>query len=195
MLDQHPTPIYPAPKTSAAAFEEVEAVVLDVECNQVTAKHSLKDFVPPRKDPHNVPGRKGNVEEEAHPHTELLLDTSISNGVGGQHEVVIVEPDQRNCLLSPFSRPCLLRHSPHSFKRPQTKLSVDRLVSKPCLPIEHCPVGHAVEQRPESGVATAVVVILENRFRLDGNWDDAVRLESIRWPREASRSALGNLFR
>ena len=105
-----------------------------------------------------------------------------------------MEPHQRHCLLSPLS-PCPgLSNSSHSFERPQTKLSVDRLVSKPCLPVEHCPVRHAVEQRPEGGVATAVVVILKNRSRLDGNRDDSVRLESVCWPGEASRSALRNLF-
>lgn len=195
MFDQHPAPIHPASKTSATAFKEVEAVVLDVERNQVTAKHPLKDFVPPRKDPHDVPRRERYMEEEPHPHAQFLLDASISNGVGGQHEVVVVEPHQRHRLLPPLSPcPCLLSNSSHSFKRPQTKLSVDRLVSKPCLPVEHCPVRHAVEQRPECGVATAVVVILKNRSRLDGNRDNSVRLESIRWPREASRCALGNLF-
>ena len=61
MLHQHPAPVHPAAKTSAAALEEVEAVVLDVERHQVAAKHPLKDFVPPWKDPHDVPGREGDV--------------------------------------------------------------------------------------------------------------------------------------
>ena len=56
------------------------------------------------------------------------------------------------------------------------------------------PIGHGVKERPEGSVAAAVVVILENRSRFDGNGDNAVRLESVRRPREASRSALGNLF-
>ena len=43
VLHQHPAPIHPASKTSAAALEEVEAVVLDVEANQVAAQDTLPD--------------------------------------------------------------------------------------------------------------------------------------------------------
>ena len=69
MLHQHSVPIHSAAKTSAAALKEVEAVVLDVEGHQVTAKHALEDFVSPWEDPHYVPGRERDVEEESHPDT------------------------------------------------------------------------------------------------------------------------------
>ena len=69
VLHQHPVPIHSAAKTSAAALKEVEAVVLDVEGHQVTAKHALEDFVSPREDSHYVPGRERDVEEESHPDT------------------------------------------------------------------------------------------------------------------------------
>ena len=134
------------------------------------------------------------MKEEAHPHAELFLNAGISDGVGRQHEVVVMKPDQGQRVLPSLSVPCL-SNSSHRFKRSQAKLFVDGLVSEPGFSVENRPVRHAVKQRPKSSIAATVVVILENGSRLDGDRNDAVRLKSIRWSGETSRCALGNLLR
>ena len=105
-----------------------------------------------------------------------------------------MQPHQWHRIFSPLSRPPSLSDPPHSFKCPQAKLSVDRLVGEPRLPVEHRPVRHAVEERPERGVATSVVVIFKHRPGLDGNGNDAIGLEPVRRPGETSRRALWDFF-
>ena len=93
MLYQHFAPVDSAAKTSLTTVQEVDAVVLSVETNHVTPQHTLKHLVRPGKDPHDVPGREGDVEEETHPDIYLLLHTDVSDGVRSEHQVVVVEPD------------------------------------------------------------------------------------------------------
>ena len=52
----------------------------------------------------------------------------------------------------------------------------------------------AVEERPERGVATSVVVIFKHRPGLDGNGNDAIGLEPVRRAGETSRRALWDFF-
>ena len=42
MLCQHPPPVHPGAQTALAAVQEVEAVVLDVEANQVAVQDALR---------------------------------------------------------------------------------------------------------------------------------------------------------
>lgn len=46
MLDQQPDPVNPAAQPALAAVHEVDAIVVNVETNQVTAKDTLtNDFI------------------------------------------------------------------------------------------------------------------------------------------------------
>ena len=48
----------------------------------------------PREYLDNVPGREGDVEEESQLAAEPLLVGHSADRVGGQHQVVVVDPDQ-----------------------------------------------------------------------------------------------------
>jgi hypothetical protein len=69
--------LHTAPDPPAAALEEVDAVVLDVESHKVTAEHALEDVVAPGEDAHDVPGGEGDVQEESHPDLQLFLNARI----------------------------------------------------------------------------------------------------------------------
>ena len=91
-----PIGILPASKTSLTTIQEVEAVVFRVESNHVTSEHPLKYLIRPGEYPHDVPGGEGDVEEEAHLDVDLLLHAGVSDRVGSQHQVVVVEPNYWN---------------------------------------------------------------------------------------------------
>ena len=50
----------------------------------------------PREDLDHVPGWKGDVEEETNLAGDVRLFSRLADGGGGQHEVVVVDPDQRH---------------------------------------------------------------------------------------------------
>ena len=165
VLDQHFVPVDPAAQTPLAAVQEVDTVVLRVEANHVTAQHALQYFVRPGEDPHDVPGGERDVEEETHPDVDLLLHTDISDGVGSQHQVVVVEPHQGG----PAALTSVL---PDALQCLQSEVLVDLGVGLPGLDVEHGLVGHGVEQRPEGRIAAAVVVGVEDQLGLHGDGDD-----------------------
>ena len=85
MLHQHVGPVHAAAQAPLCAVQEVEAVILGMEPDHVTTKHALEYLVRPGEDPHDIPRREGDVEEEAHLNANLLLHAGIPDCVGGQH--------------------------------------------------------------------------------------------------------------
>ncbi len=73
VLHQQAGPVHPAAQAALAAVYEVDAVVLDVIGDEVTAEDALEEGVAPGEYFHHVPGGKGDVEEEAELAGEPLL--------------------------------------------------------------------------------------------------------------------------
>ena len=90
VLHQHVGPVHATAQAPLGTVQEVEAVVLGVEADHVAAKHALEYLVRPGEDPHNIPRWEGNVEEEAHLDTDLLLHAGVPDSVGRQHQMVIM---------------------------------------------------------------------------------------------------------
>ena len=93
VLHQHVGPVHAAAQTPLGAVQEVEAVVLGVEPDHVTAQHALEYLVRPGEDPHDVPRWERDMEEEAHLDADFLLHAGVPDRVGRQHEVVVMKPD------------------------------------------------------------------------------------------------------
>ena len=52
----------------------------------------------PREDLDHVPGRKRDVEEETNLAGDVRLFSRLADGGGGQHEVVIMDPNDGNIV-------------------------------------------------------------------------------------------------
>ena len=98
VLHQHGQPVHPAAQTAAAAVDEVDAIVLDMETDQVTAEDALEDEVVPGEDPDDVPGGERNVQEEADLAGNLPLLCHRPDGGGRQHEMIVVDPHDGNVI-------------------------------------------------------------------------------------------------
>ena len=98
MFHQHPHPVHPAPEAPLAAVDEVDAIVLDLETDEVTAQDALEDEVVPGEYPDDVPGGEGDVKEEADLAGDLLLLRYRPDGGGGEHEMIVVDPDDGDVI-------------------------------------------------------------------------------------------------
>ena len=98
VLHQHGRSVHPAAQTSPAAVDEVDAIVLDVKTDEVTAQDALEDEVVPGEYLDHVPGREGNVEEESNLARNVLLLRYRSDGCSCQHEMVVMDPHNRNVI-------------------------------------------------------------------------------------------------
>ena len=181
VLHQQTSPVHSAAQTSPTAVDEVDAVVGDVETDEVTAEDALEDDVMPREYLDHVPGREGDVKEEADLAGNVLLLRDGPDGGGGQHEVVVVDPDDGNVvrILDRSTRHLTTRiyiiyllHSCDCIDSFESELDVDVPVGDPVGLVEDRPVRHGVEEGPEGGVAAAVVVELVILSREEVRWLD-----------------------
>ena len=172
VLHQQGQSVHPAAQPTAAAVDKVDAIILDMETDEVTAEDALEDEVVPGEDPDDVPGGEGDVQEEADLAGDLLLLGHGPDGVGRQHEVVVVDPDDGDVVRILISsqtddEKCegggefYLLKGCHGFNGFGSEPLVDVPVGHPVGLVKHRPVRHGVEERPEGGVAAAVVVQLE----------------------------------
>ena len=98
VLHQHGRSVHPAAQTSPAAVDEVDAIVLDLETDEVTAQDALEDEVVPGEYPDDVPGGEGDVKEEADLAGDLILLRHRPDGGGGEHEMIVVDPDDGDVI-------------------------------------------------------------------------------------------------
>jgi len=83
------------------------------------------------------------------------LFAQTADEVGGAHEMVVVDPDQRHRVGLRLAQ--LL----HGLKGEARELLVHLEVGLPLVLLEQGAVRHGVEQRPEARVAAPVVVVVE----------------------------------
>ena len=69
-----------------------------MEPDQITSQDALHDDVLPGEDLDNVPGWEWDVEEEPDLAGQPLVVSHLPDGVGGQHQMVVMDPDQWHLL-------------------------------------------------------------------------------------------------
>ncbi len=122
--------------------QEVVAVVLGVEADEVGAQHAQEQLVLPRADREGLEVRPRDVPEDRGARVRALaLDEP-----GQQREVIVLDQHHRR-----LGARDLLQHR-------GGELLVDRPVVRPVLRAELGPVVHDVAERPQPLVGEAVVV-------------------------------------
>lgn len=79
-----------------AAVNKIKAIVADVKADHVASEDSLKDFIGPREQTEDVPWRERNVQEESELERQVFLFCHLANVISAKHEMVIVNPNDRN---------------------------------------------------------------------------------------------------
>lgn len=102
MLHQQVFPVHSTTQTSLAAVDKVQTVVLDVEPHHVATQHSLQNLVCPWEKSEDVPRREWDMEEEAQLQFQVSLIGRLSYPIGRQHQMIVVDPDQRCSILFLF---------------------------------------------------------------------------------------------
>ena len=73
VLHQQAGPVHAAAQPALATVYKIDAIVLNVKADEVTAEDALEEEVAPGEYLHHVPAREGDVEEEAELAGEPLL--------------------------------------------------------------------------------------------------------------------------
>lgn len=98
---------------------------------------------------------------------KLIIILYLSDPVCSQHKMVIVYPYKWRFTANVITRVDQLLQRFHGTVG---ELLVCHNVGIPVLVLEGSPVGHRVEQRPESGIAATIIVAVEHlRINLDRN--------------------------
>ena len=156
VLHQLSQSVHAASQAPGAAVNEVDAVVLDVKTNEVTAKDALKDQIVPREYLDHVPGWKWNVQKETDLAKNIFLLCNLPDCRRRKHQMIIVDPNYRNILRVRIACEFLLQSTDCL---PGEEL-IDPPVGDPVGLVKHSLVGHRVKQRPECGVTATVVIQL-----------------------------------
>ncbi len=122
--------------------QEVVAVRLRVEADEVGANQAVHQLALPRADAEDLGVRPRNVPEDRH----ARVRTRLFDETRQEREVVVVHQQDRRT------------HVPHFFEHRIRELTIDRLIVRPVLgPEDRARVGDVAE-RPEALVREAVVV-------------------------------------
>jgi hypothetical protein len=149
-----------------ATVDKVQAIVLNVETDQITGQHALQNFIRPREQTEDVPRWEWNVQEEGQLTLESLLLGHFAHIIGGQHEVVVVNPNDGRSLLRLVLVATLQR-----LDRFQGELFVHLDVGLPVVGAESRPSRHRMEQGPVGLItATVVVEVEQNGVNVNGNY-------------------------
>ena len=140
---RHPDirPVRGQPGAAAAGPEEVGRVALPLEAEQVRAEQALHDLLAPGQLGEDLVARERDVREMADPH----VAAQRADHPGHQLQLVVVHPDGR----------ALGRLGGDRVRVP----AVHPDVGIPPLPVEFGWHDHVVVQRPQRGVAEALVVV------------------------------------
>jgi hypothetical protein len=102
VLNKHPCPISSAPQSSLTAVNEVEAIIFNMETNEVSTKNVLQKFIVPGEKSHYIPRRKWYVQEESNFYFYFLGITYITDEIRYAHHLIAMNPNQRNGIWLPL---------------------------------------------------------------------------------------------
>ena len=156
VLHQLAHPVHAAAQASGTAVDEVDAVVLNVKTNEVTAEDALQNQVVPREDLDHVPRWKRNVQKEPDLAENVFLLCNLSDCRRCKHKMVIVNPNYWNIVRVRIACQLLLQGTDCL----PGKQLIDPPVGHPEGLVEHSLVGHGVKEWPEGGITATVVIQL-----------------------------------
>jgi hypothetical protein len=163
VFDQQVLAVHTTAQVTLATVDEIQAIVTYVEPNQIAGQHSLQNFVGPGKQAENVPRWERNVQEKGQLTLESFLLGHFTHIIGGQHEVVVVNPNDR------WSRFGLVTTF-QGLDRFQGKLFVHFDVGLPVISAEGRTTWHRMKQGPVGLITASVIVEVEqNGVNVDGH--------------------------
>jgi hypothetical protein len=83
---------------SRAAAQKVPGVVVCVEADQIAVQHTQQELIPDRQDPINLTAGEGRVKEEANLYILSGIANFLSQHLGQQHQMVVVDPNEITIL-------------------------------------------------------------------------------------------------
>src|SRR5262252_416211 len=129
-----------APKRPRGALQEIAAMLLEVEAQQVVAQQAFEQFLPPGADTVDLPRRPGNMPEV---HDRQVGET-LAEQARTERQVVILHPDH-----SPGAA-AFLRHY-------VGKGGIDLLIVAPVERFEHRALELQVAQRPQGAIGQTII--------------------------------------
>jgi hypothetical protein len=99
MLNQKILAVHATSKIPLTTVDEIQAVILNVETDHVTSQDTLQYFIRPGQQSEDIPRWKRDVQEERQLELQVPFLSHLANVIGGQHQVIIMDPDDRNSTL------------------------------------------------------------------------------------------------